>query len=735
MAQIYSLFRSIGILQYAPIALFMLFQLSVTAAPIPPEASFTYTWPGMTVQFTDTSVDPDGTIVSWNWDFGDNTSSAEQHPLHTYAEEGTYIVRLMITDNESDTAQAVEFVVVQAGPGGSFGDFTEVTPSDTVFLTPQDEDFWTVATAPADFDNDGDLDIAVMGYYVVYNISADDRLMLMQNNGANGDTWNFSYITLEADFLWAGTTDLAWADADGDGDLDLTVGSEGQTFIFRNNSGVLDVMPTNLPGYWEDNSQAYYDLRSITWADYDNDGDNDLLLPSTFNEGTWEYETHLFRNDSTDAQGNVIFSESGASFSGAAHAQTTWADADGDQDLDLLLVNIDPFQEESFIRQYTNNSDGSFTPDDILGTLTVEHGEAQWGDYDSDGDLDILIAGNLKETDGTYTPVALRIYQNTGAGYDTVQIIPCTTCDWFDVYAASWADYDSDGDMDILVAGSYNSGSNIEGRARILINENGVFSPYGPDLPAPHASGDRGGTFSWLDMDNDGDLDYFIAGEYFTPGGNGLVEAQMHLYRNDIQLPNLAPLAPQGIQLTPIDTTGTRISWEASSDDHTPMAAITYDLEIFRDSVPVDIPQRLPQPGNVSAVNEWVLEDLPVGHYKFTIRAVDNSFTGSVAATGQFSIGTTIPVNNIEAKERLHATAFPNPANAQTTLRFHLPVTANVEITLFDASGNRIQTITNKVFTRGEHQVEINIAALSAGMYFYRISAGEQIVLNKIIVE
>lgn len=58
-----------------------------------------------------------------------------------------------------------------------------------------------------------------------------------------------------------------------------------------------------------------------------------------------------------------------------------------------------------------------------------------------------------------------------------------------------WADYDSDGDMDILAAGNYNSGTNIEGRARIYSNNNGLFTDSGNELPAPRAAGDRGGTF------------------------------------------------------------------------------------------------------------------------------------------------------------------------------------------------------------------------------------------------
>ena len=54
---------------------------------------------------------------------------------------------------------------------------------------------------------------------------------------------------------------------------------------------------TNLPGYWEDNSQAEFDLQSITWTDFDNDGDLDLLIPSVWDANTFSFKTALMRND------------------------------------------------------------------------------------------------------------------------------------------------------------------------------------------------------------------------------------------------------------------------------------------------------------------------------------------------------------------------------------------------------------------------------------------------------
>jgi hypothetical protein len=81
-----------------------------------PTAFFTY-YPSFpttndTVQFTDQSGDWDGTIVSWSWNFGDGTTSILQNPTHQYANAGTYIVTLTITDNSGATDSTSQSITV-----------------------------------------------------------------------------------------------------------------------------------------------------------------------------------------------------------------------------------------------------------------------------------------------------------------------------------------------------------------------------------------------------------------------------------------------------------------------------------------------------------------------------------------------------------------------------------------------------------------------------------------------
>ncbi len=72
-----------------------------------------------------TSSDPDGTISSYSWDFGDSQVSTLQAPSHTYSEDGSYTVTLTVTDNEGGISTSTETVEVQQTPTTTTGGFTE----------------------------------------------------------------------------------------------------------------------------------------------------------------------------------------------------------------------------------------------------------------------------------------------------------------------------------------------------------------------------------------------------------------------------------------------------------------------------------------------------------------------------------------------------------------------------------------------------------------------------------
>ncbi len=81
------------------------------AAPAAPIAEFSYDAEGLMVDFTNMSSDVNDDISSYSWSFGDDNSSSDISPSHTYAEAGTYTVSLMVMDeagNESSTSMDIE---------------------------------------------------------------------------------------------------------------------------------------------------------------------------------------------------------------------------------------------------------------------------------------------------------------------------------------------------------------------------------------------------------------------------------------------------------------------------------------------------------------------------------------------------------------------------------------------------------------------------------------------------
>ncbi|NNE08353.1 MAG: VCBS repeat-containing protein, partial [Gemmatimonadetes bacterium] len=129
------------------------------------------------------------------------------------------------------------------------------------------------------------------------------------------------------------------------------------------------------------------------------------------------------------------FVDIGAGLTGVNVSSVVWGDYDNDGDLDILLAGQDSGGRVAKVYQ---NTAGTFT--DIGAGLTgVSVPSVVWGDYDNDGDLDILLTGR---DSGIFIPVA-KVYENSGGTFTDIGAF-LTGVRFSSV---AWGDYDNDGDL------------------------------------------------------------------------------------------------------------------------------------------------------------------------------------------------------------------------------------------------------------------------------------------------
>ena len=179
---------------------------------------------------------------------------------------------------------------------------------------------------------------------------------------------------------------------------------------------------------------------SVSWRDYDNDGDLDILITGT---SAGNSVSKIYQNNGD----NTFTEQSTISLTGVQFGSVAWGDYDNDGDLDILLTG-DSEIEGQISKIYKNDGDNTFTEQTSISLPGIQFSSVVWGDYDNDGDLDILITG---WNEAEYTRIA-KIYKNNGDN----AFIEQTSISLTDVYISSvaWGDYDNDGDLDILLTGS-----------------------------------------------------------------------------------------------------------------------------------------------------------------------------------------------------------------------------------------------------------------------------------------
>lgn len=479
--------------------------------------------------------------------------------------------------------------------------------------------------------------------------------------------------------------DLEWADYDGDADLDLAItGDNGnnnpRTVILRNNGGSLQQDFTAS----DDLEDLLYS--SISWTDYNLDGAPDLLLTGEMDDGNGSPGSGTLRTILYKNNGSGRFSPDlvgAGKFPGLTLGASAWADYDNDGDQDVLVMGRDEFGPKTVLYK---NEENVFQVEPYIDLLQVENGAVAWGDYDMDGDADLAISGyasngfpltsiyrnegirgGFVRLDGNQASIPgvgegslawgdinkdgllellvtgesnlnpsvpiTEVYRYN-PNQDRFQIRSNASTILTNVKAgeAEFGDFDDDGYPDVIVVGL--DGSNNRIAQLFRNNQNNSFVEEVASSDALVNVDDRG-RVAWGDVDNDGKLDIAIIGRR---GGSINSGQSLIVYQNRDLAPNQIPSEPDGLSASP-EADSVVLTWNPPAGNN------QYSYNVWIGNSPTDLSFKSPLahlPGSndgyrkvVSLGNAYKREafrimSLPAGTYYWAVQSIDEDFEGSV---------------------------------------------------------------------------------------------------------
>lgn len=346
----------------------------------------------------------------------------------------------------------------------------------------------------ADIDGDGDEDLLITN-----GPELGESNFLFRNDGGTFVQITTGPVANDGAPSDGGT----FGDMDNDGDVDLFVGNwwEWNDMLYTNDGTGTFTEISGSPVVLDTNG-----TETGSWGDYDNDGFLDLYATMS----AVPLNNKLYHNN-----GNGTFTDiaTGVQSTDTRYSRcVNWTDTDLDGDMDLFVTNENN-QNENL---YVNDGAGGFTA--LMGSPLVSASahtmSSSWGDYDNDGDLDVFLA-NWNNNN--------KLFRNDG-GNVFVEVLgqPMST-DANCSFSSNWVDVDNDADLDLFVTNAYCPAPLFN---YLYLNDGiGNFTRQLTDVVATDTVASYGQAFA--DTDSDGDLDLVVANveyggnNYYLNNGNG----------------------------------------------------------------------------------------------------------------------------------------------------------------------------------------------------------------------
>ena len=442
-----------------------------------------------------------------------------------------------------------------------------------------------------DYNNDGHLDLLLVGYgsHMVHINT------LYRNNGDGTFTKFPGAPAIPGTPIgWMDQCSAVWFDFNNDGNLDLIMsGSDDQgrfTTVFKNLGPDHDYefeMVFDTDFEYVDNGGEGRTQRYVVVGDYDNDGWVDVFIQGDSGDGR---VASLYRNLQGTGFQKVATPVNGTDeMLGVSGSSASWGDWNKDGYLDLLSNGYSDGDHELLGWATTNvlyTNNGDGTFADPVYLQGSEGGETTWFELDNDGYLDIITTGKGWNGSGEFYWLSGSVFQNDGEGNFELIGEDYTNMPGADEgVSVAVGDVNNDGYEDIAWQGTYHHSS-------IFLNNygSGEFNRQIFKFTKISEEGEEelvevSCTRGIISM-----VDYDGDGwlDVYTSGWQGADLQFSYIMKNmgsEDIEANQAPSVPTGLNAE-IDEDGiTTFSWNASEDDTTPEEAIKYNLFVQQDDV------------------------------------------------------------------------------------------------------------------------------------------------------